>query len=434
VEIVFNVRRSAGIISAPPGMVEFLFHSPRPIAPRLDERTGVDDERGRQDQGHPHRKRSAGLCLGCKGGVKRIDSRLRLLPPERADCLIDQRLPRRLIRGSRLIGAAVGLALAGLDLFADLIEDLVKAPDVTVTKLMNSTCGCAFLIRELTSIKQRLITHKSFEVSQREYCLRLAGHRPEELFTDPVVRDLNRSYLSSLQGPGFFTPAMAANAFMYDRPKEITATEFARRMEPFVKDLVSKDEGWDQLKTFVRDRIERLKERMELMGYREARQLNAALGVAQSPCDRDGEKTTRYMNQSDRIFFAAVRLLQSLKNERRKHSEDKSREETTAGQAASPEPERPETASASEEKDLQTDGIPADNDPSQNEPETTQVVAQPAANNTTGPGPGCTVWPAVRLSAEDDVAIRAQYRQSVEKTMRYFNERTGNGPPGPAQE
>ena len=108
----------------------------------------------------------------------------------------------------------------------ELVPNLVKAPDVTVTKLMNSTCGCAFLIRELISIKRRLITHKSFEVSQREYCLRLAGHRPEELFTDPVVRDLNRSYLASLHGPGFFTPAMAANAFMYDRPKEITETEF----------------------------------------------------------------------------------------------------------------------------------------------------------------------------------------------------------------
>ena len=111
-------------------------------------------------------------------------------------------------------------------------------------------------------------------------------------------------------GPGFFTPAMAANAFMYDRPEEITKTEFERRMEPFVKDLVSVEQGWDKLKKFVRERIERLEERMELMGYREARQLNAALGVAQSPCDRDGETTNRYMNQSDRIWFAAVRSLQ----------------------------------------------------------------------------------------------------------------------------
>ena len=102
---------------------------------------------------------------------------------------------------------------------------------------------------------------------------------------------------------------MAANALMYDRPKEITETEFTRRMVPFVKDLVSVEQGWDQLKKYVRDRIERLQERKELMGYREQRELNAAIGAAQSACDRDGEKRERYANQSDRTFNAAVRLL-----------------------------------------------------------------------------------------------------------------------------
>jgi len=316
----------------------------------------------------------------------------------------------------------------------NLVPELVKAPDVTVTKLMNSTCGCTFLIREFRSIEHRLTTHKSFEVSQREYTLRLAGHRPEELFTDPVVRDLNRAYLSSLQGPGFFTPAMAANAFMYDRPEEITTTEFERRMEPFVKDLVNVDEGWNQLKKFVHDRIERLKERKELMGYREERQLKAALGVAQSPCDRDGEKTTRYMNQSDRIFFAAVRSLQALKDERRKHGRNQCQEEANPPQASSPGPERPERASAAEKMAPQASVIPAVNDQEVNEPETTQVVDQPAANNATGVGPTSTQGAGPRQSTLDHAAIRAEYRRMVEKTMRDFNECTGTGPPGPSED
>ena len=164
----------------------------------------------------------------------------------------------------------------------DLIPQVAEAPDVTVTKLMNSTRGCAF-IREFTSLEQRLLVNHSFEVSQREYALQLAGHRPDELFTDPVVRDLNRSYLGSLQGPGFFTPAMAANALMYDRPEAITETEFTRRMEPFVTDLVSVEQGWAELKKYVHDHIKRLQERMELIGYREERQLNAAIGSASRP-------------------------------------------------------------------------------------------------------------------------------------------------------
>ena len=110
-------------------------------------------------------------------------------------------------------------------------------------------------------------------------------------------------------------------ALMYDRPKEITETEFTRRMEPFVKDLVTVEQGWAQLKKFVHDHINRLQERMELMSYREERQLNAAIGSAQSACDRDGEKRERYAAQSDRTFNAAVRLLLALKQERRKHGD-----------------------------------------------------------------------------------------------------------------
>jgi hypothetical protein len=298
---------------------------------------------------------------------------------------------------------------------------------------MNSTYGCAFLIRELTSIKQRLITHPSFEVSQREYALRLAGHRPEELFTDPVVRDLNRAYLASLHGPGFFTAAMAANTFIYDRPSAITKTEYERRMEPVVKDLKSKQEGWDYLKKFVHDRIKLLKERKELMGYREQRQLKAALGVAQSPCDRDGEKTTRYMNQSDRIFFAAVRLLLSLKNDRRKHGDDKSPKEDIPPQAPSPDPEGPETVSASEAMDPQKGVIPAVDDPGEIEPDTTQVIDQPATNNAPEAEPVSEAGFKLERRAMDIAAIREQHRKSVEETMRLFYECTGTGPSGPSE-
>ena len=152
----------------------------------------------------------------------------------------------------------------------ELVPKPVKAPDVTVKGLMNSKCSCAYLLREFISIEQRLITHQSFEVSRREYCLQLAGHRPDELFTDKVVRDLNRRYLASLHGPGFFTPAMAAAPSSTTAPRRSRRPNLSARMEPFVKELVTVDEGWNKLKKFVREQIERLEERTELMGYREA--------------------------------------------------------------------------------------------------------------------------------------------------------------------
>ena len=50
--------------------------------------------------------------------------------------------------------------------------------------------------------------------------------------------------------------------------------------------------------------------------------------------------------------------------------------------------------------------IPAVNDQSQNEPETTQVVVQPATNNASPAGEGTADGTMVRLSEEDIAAIR----------------------------
>lgn len=60
----------------------------------------------------------------------------------------------------------------------ELIPQLATKPDIIVTQLMNSTCGCLFLINEFTALSQRLTTHYSFEVSQREHALRLGGTGP----------------------------------------------------------------------------------------------------------------------------------------------------------------------------------------------------------------------------------------------------------------
>ena len=197
-------------------------------------------------------------------------------------------------------------------------------------------------------------------------------------------------------------------------------------MAPFVRDLVSVEQGWAELKKFVHDRIERLQERKELMGFREERELDAAIGAAQSPCDRDAEKRDRYVNASDRTFNAAVRLLLALKQERRKHG-DGSQEEINPPdpRAPRPDPERPEVASDPVEMEPQAGVIPADNDQSQNEPETTQVVVQTATNNAAPAGPVLPQGPEVRLSEEDIAAIREQYRQSLAKVKMGIDKRAG---------
>jgi hypothetical protein len=133
------------------------------------------------------------------------------------------------------------------------------------------------------------------------------------------------------------------------------------------------------------------------------------------------------MNGSDRIFFASVRSLQSLKAERRKHGRNQCQEET----ADSPEPERPDTASVREEMDPQAGVIPAVENPEVNEPETTQVVDQLAANNTRGTAPAGTQGVGPRPSWLNDAALPVDHPRTVEKTIRESHECTGSGPSGP---
>ena len=243
-------------------------------------------------------------------------------------------------------------------------------------------------IREFTSIKERLVTHRSFEISQRAYCLQLAGHRPDELFTDPVVRDLNRSYLGSLRGPGGFTIDMAANALMYDRPEGVKETEYTRRMEPFVRDLVSVEQGHAELKKFVRDRIERLKERKELMGYREERELKAALKAAAVAVRwRRGEEAASHQPERSYVHHGRSPAAGAEAGAAETRGRGAGGNQSPRYSGFKPRSRASRNGSDGAEMDPQPGVIPAVNEQSQNEPQTTQVVDPVAANRPGTPAP-----------------------------------------------
>ncbi len=321
-----------------------------------------------------------------------------------------------------------------LEELTGLIEKIALSPQLTVKKLMDSTCGCAFLTRELKGIYKHLIKFNSLCPTLRSYCLQLTGHRPDDLFTDPVVRKLNRAYLAALQlEPGDVTNTMAAEAFQGDCPAEMSKAQLIELMTPLVTDLPTADQGRKWLKKFVKGHLDRLKERTELMGYREQRELSAALGVAQAPCDRESVTRDRYITQGDRTFNTAVRMLLALKQERRKHGDESRADRNGNAEAmattADVGHQGPDAASTPEEMAPQAEAIPAVNEEKVNEPEPTQVVAQPAANNAPGAGPASPQGPQPQVGALDHAAIRAAYRPRVEKTMRDFNECTETGPP-----
>ena len=100
-------------------------------------------------------------------------------------------------------------------------------------------------------------------------------------------------------------------------------------------------------------------------------------------------------------------------------------------QRPEPRAEGPETASAAEEMDPRAGGIPADNDKVRTNLRRRKSLVSQTLTTPLGRDRRARRAPGHELSALDHAAIRAQYRQSVERTMRDFNECTGNGPPGP---
>jgi hypothetical protein len=322
----------------------------------------------------------------------------------------------------------------------ELIENLALSPKSTVQKLMDSTQGCAFLIRELKGISKHLIEFNSLSISHRVYCLQLTRHEPGDLFTDPVVRRVNRAYLAALQlEPGDITTTLAAKAFKDDRPADMSEEQFIEFMTPLVTDLPTADRGCKRLKKFLTGHIQRLEDRKELMRYREERELSAALGVAQSPCDRESITRDGYINRSDRTFNTSVRLLLALKQERRKHGDESPADRNDDTEAtATPTPtdvgrQGPDGASRPEETAPQAEPVPAVNEEKVNEPGATEVVIPVVGYDADRWTPTEAIGPAPVLSPEDHAAIKAEHDRMMEFVRKRLDERSEMGPPDPSE-
>jgi hypothetical protein len=326
-----------------------------------------------------------------------------------------------------------------------LITELASEPRLTVCKLMNSTQGCAFLISQFTLLGKRLITHTSFEVSQRAYALQLSGYRPGELFTNPRVMEINRSYFGAIRGVGGFPVAIAAQALMDDRPEGMTLMEFERSLEPMVNSLPTIPEGHAQLKTFVANAIEQLQDRMELIELREEKAKKAAMGKAQSDITPDGERRARYMAMSDRTLVSSLGLLLKLKKDRK---ESESGEEEPEDDDCTPEiePARNGAPGASgPAESIQAEpsaaATPAPQEPVagpahavqeelQNKAVATQVVGGMSANNASPPSQAAESAAPADAGEQELEAARAFYRQTLEKLDAHLKERTETAPSG----
>jgi hypothetical protein len=259
------------------------------------------------------------------------------------------------------------------DQVGTLIPQLPTDPQRVVRALRKSVCGCTFLLGQLRLLRARLKTYPVFEVSQRRYFTQILGHKPSDLFTDPFVYELDRLYLGSISGPGSFTPAQAANAFLLDYPGDMSDREFEARFEPMVANLPTIALGHAGLVKIIELAIEELTERIELLGYREEAQRKRAVVEAKDDVNRDGDKRKRNAAMALRLHHASLRELRAMQESRRKHGAGDPDESDDANPQAAPELSAESPADAQNEAPAECD-LSGANFPAQAKPTVSQVA------------------------------------------------------------
>ena len=227
------------------------------------------------------------------------------------------------------------------------ILDLPENIKETHAKLMGSTAGCAWLLSQFNVLSVRLSTYPTLDVSQRAFALQLGGHNPKDLFRDPVVWGINKAYFGAIGAPEGFTAEGVGEVLQHDGPfPGISPTELVRRLELMVIDLPTVAEGHQLLQDYVQEWIDRLTERKGLIQFREDRDRANAVGKAELDASAEGDKRKRHANASTRISQSSIRLLFTMKQERRKYGEedldDPGPEDGPAATLDSVESEQPE--------------------------------------------------------------------------------------------
>jgi hypothetical protein len=237
-------------------------------------------------------------------------------------------------------------------------------------------------LNQIELLEEQLKASCSFHPSQRVLAIRISGREPENLFTDPVVKQWNIHYLSGLHGPGKISAADAAVLLSQDRPADVDPGEFERRLGGWLKDLADIKAGQALLREDLAEVKQRLKERLEVVLMRE--EIDQALAVKQAMVSVDAEcmKYHRYRLESERGRQAELRLLHQLQRMRLNYGEQLGATVEQPEPAAAGGDSGPEPGSAA---GVESPAQPGEEAVSRNEAGATQVAGGPAGSGESGP-------------------------------------------------
>jgi hypothetical protein len=263
----------------------------------------------------------------------------------------------------------------------ELVANLPVAPAATIIQLRSFSHGIHYLLNQIELLEEQLQTTCSFHPSQRGLAIRLSARKPENLFTDPIVRQWNIHYLSGLHGPGKITAAQAAALLWQDRPADMDPGEFERRLGGWLDELDGIKEGQALLREDLAEAKERLRERLEVVEQRE--EIDRALAVQQAMVSVNDEcmKYHRYRLENERGNQAGLRTLHQLQRMRLKYGEQLGAtvEEPEPGPSGGDSPSDPAVAAGGESPAQAAGGAVY-----RNEADATQVSGGPAGSSEPG--------------------------------------------------
>jgi hypothetical protein len=223
-----------------------------------------------------------------------------------------------------------------------LIPQIPSDPGRVIAALRKSVHGCKYLLDQFALIISSLDQRVTFEVSERRWVTQLMGYRPCDLFTQHMVFEIDRLYLGSLGGTGSFSPEEAANAFLLDRPEDMSDDEFTRRLELMTLYLPTAEESQARLVQLIEATMDELKERIGLLTLREERDRQHDVAEAGDDVSRDGQNHKRYANMAIRQHLSLLRGLYTMQDLRRKYGAGIPDQPAEAGpEAPEPPPEPP---------------------------------------------------------------------------------------------
>jgi hypothetical protein len=230
----------------------------------------------------------------------------------------------------------------------ELVANLAASPVATILELRRFSYGIKWCDDQLDVLEQHLEIHPGLYPGQLLLAIYLSGRRPQNLFTDSVVKKWNRNNYSALYGPDNRSAAGLATFLKDQQPEGMTDLEFGIRLDAWLQDEepVSMEEGQNWLLASLAELRAGLRRRLAVVKERERIDQEQAVEEAAVSVNADCMKRLRYRRETQRAQESAMRLFHQLKATRLKHGEEPV--EPAAEDADASEPEPAAVPSASE--------------------------------------------------------------------------------------